>query len=320
MTSAMLSRPRAWLVVVAPLTWIGCGGGGPSDDTGVTSAAVTNPNDQAAFDYFRAKGLTAVQAAGIVGNLDQESNVEPTAVESGGPGRGIAQWSVGGRWDTEADDNAEWFATTEGLSVDSLELQLDFIWYELTTFPSYGLASLQAATTISAATIAFEDDFEVCGECEQSQRIAYAQTVYDAFASDPVTTTGSGSGSGSSATESCTVSTTGETGTCIDTSECASQGGVSSPDYCPGAANIQCCTTAPASSGGTTPPPPATGSGSGSGGTLTAGGCYSATLDKNVPANACVQSSSNDEWYQCDQGEWTDRWDDPTACNGIYAL
>jgi CHAP domain len=50
-----------------------------------------------------------------------------------------------------------------------------------------------------------------------------------------------GSGTVASA-PSCTVTTTGEQGTCIDTSACASMGGTSTPDYCPGADNIQCCT------------------------------------------------------------------------------
>jgi hypothetical protein len=47
-------------------------------------------------------------------------------------------------------------------------------------------------------------------------------------------------------------------------------------------------------------------------------GCYSDTLGKEMPDNACVQSSSNDDWYQCDDGSWTDRWTDPTACNGVH--
>jgi lysozyme len=40
----------------------------------------------------------------------------------------------------------------------------------------------------------------------------------------------------------CTVTTTGEMGVCIDTSECTSEGGTSTADFCPGPANIQCCT------------------------------------------------------------------------------
>lgn len=47
----------------------------------------------------------------------------------------------------------------------------------------------------------------------------------------------------------CTVDTTGKTGECMDTSACAALGNhESTPGYCPGPSNIQCCTA-------TTPPP-----------------------------------------------------------------
>src|SRR5512140_2011292 len=140
-------------------------------------------NDHAAYSYFVGKGLTNFQAAGIVGNLDQESGSSPTAVQPGGPGRGIAQWSAGGRWDTGTSDNATAYANAHGQSVWSLGLQLDFIWYELTTFSGYGLAKLKATTNVSDATVVFQTDFEGCGTCLQSQRIAYAQSVLHAYGS-----------------------------------------------------------------------------------------------------------------------------------------
>ncbi len=149
------------------------------------STSALNANDQAAFDFFVGKGLPAFQAAGIVGNLDQESNDDPTAVQAGGPGRGIAQWSVGGRWDTDSMDNVLWYAGVEGESSLSLTLQLEFIWYELTTFSGYGLSSLQASTNVTDATIAFETDFEGCGTCDQSNRIMYAEEVLAAYGTFP---------------------------------------------------------------------------------------------------------------------------------------
>jgi hypothetical protein len=212
-----------------------------------TSEAALSSPEVSAYNYFISKGLTPDQAAGIVGNLIQESNVIATAVEyGGGPGRGIAQWSVGGRWDTSSKDNVVWYAGQTGGNAWDLDTQLAFIWSELTEI-GYGYSTLEAATTVSAATIAFEDKYEICGECEQSQRIAYAEEVLaDAGSS------GGGSGSGSS-------------------------GG-----------------------GGAT--------------------CYSGTLGKTMPANACVQSKYDDLWYQCDDGEWVDRYSDPTACSGVYPL
>ena len=71
-----------------------------------TQALQTFPNEKPAFDYFRLKGLTDIQSAGIVGNLDAESGLDPTIHQiGGGPGRGIAQWSAGARWDTTPGDN-----------------------------------------------------------------------------------------------------------------------------------------------------------------------------------------------------------------------
>jgi hypothetical protein len=51
-----------------------------------------------------------------------------------------------------------------------------------------------------------------------------------------------------------------------------------------------------------------------------AAGCYSDTLSMQMDANACVQSASDDSWYQCDDGDWVDRSTDDTPCNGTYAL
>ncbi len=162
-------------------TAFGCSGGEPVGE----SEWGLNTNDKPAFQFFVAKGLTSFQAAGIVGNLDQESNVIPTAVQQGGPGRGIAQWSAGGRWDTSTSDNAQWYASKKGESVWSLQLQLEFIWYELTTFSGYGLSALKKTTNVGDATVVFQTDFEGCGNCQQSTRIAYAKAVLNAYGAIP---------------------------------------------------------------------------------------------------------------------------------------
>lgn len=189
----MLLAPRTAVVVAAALVALSlaaCGqaapGGGAEDERIDESASALTANDKVAFDYFLAKGLTPVQAAGIVGNLDQESNMNPGAVQPGGPGRGIAQWSVGGRWNHDAGDNAVAYAASHGKSVSSLGLQLDFIWFELMTFSGYGLAALKKSTTTSAATLAFMTDFEACGTCLSSQRISYAQAALAAYGKDHV--------------------------------------------------------------------------------------------------------------------------------------
>jgi hypothetical protein len=171
----------------------------PPDPTQLppTSEAALSNSEQTAFNFFVSKGLTDIQSAGIVGNLIQESSVIATSVEfGGGPGRGIAQWSVGGRWDTSHNDNVTTYANQQGTSRWDLSTQLDFIWYELTTFSGYGLAQLKAATTVSTATVAFMAKFEVCGTCNQTGRVNYANQVLAAYGGSGGGGGGSGSGSG----------------------------------------------------------------------------------------------------------------------------
>ena len=110
-------------------------------------------NDQTAFDFFESEGLGAVQAAGIVGNFDAESKDNPAAMQQGCTtcGVGIAQWSRGGRWDTDPNDNVTWYAGTlpGNPSPTTLMPQLEFTWYELSKFSEYGLSALESATDVS---------------------------------------------------------------------------------------------------------------------------------------------------------------------------
>jgi hypothetical protein len=180
MPSLLALQRWSFLAVGLTLSVAGCGDAGPGSEPGEPTERTASDlfaNDVTACNYFVDKGLTNFQAAGIVGNLDQESGVDPSAVQyGGGPGRGIAQWSVGDRWDTSSNDNAVWYAGKTGQNVWSLQLQLDFIWYELTN-KGYGYSALKASTNVTDATTVFQDQFEICGTCVASQRIAYAQAV-----------------------------------------------------------------------------------------------------------------------------------------------
>ncbi len=225
--------------VVLPLLIAGCAADSeePSDSGDQGDELITeSASDKVAFDFFVAKGLTEVQAAGIVGNLDQESSMSPTAVQPGGPGRGIAQWSVGERWNGTAKDNVVWFAAQRGESKYSLDLQLEFIWYELTTI-GYGYDKLRAARTVSAAVKAFQDYYEICGACASSKRLAHANAALAQFGGKSAPATGG----------ACSVA--GVAGTCIATSACAAKTGhVATAGYCPGSDDVQCCTPVDSSS------------------------------------------------------------------------
>jgi hypothetical protein len=145
------------------------------------SEAALGNNAKTAFNFFVSKGLTKIQAAGVVGNLMQESSMRPTAVEfGGGPGRGIAQWSIGGRWNRGTKSMVS-FAAARGVDRWSLQAQLDFMWFELTTVPAFGLADLKSAGTLSRAVTVFQNKYEICGTCAQGKRLTYAQQALTDF-------------------------------------------------------------------------------------------------------------------------------------------
>jgi tail lysozyme len=145
------------------------------------------------FDYFTGQGLTPAQAAGIVGNLQQESGLDPSA--SGGY---LAQW-LGGRL-----AGLERLARARRVPVTSPQLQAEYIWQELNTTESSALVALRKTTTPAAAAAAFSSLFERPGIPMLSRREQYAQDAYDAYAG-----TGASAGSSSSASPAAATSSGG---------------------------------------------------------------------------------------------------------------
>lgn len=138
----------------------------------VAGNLVCSPNAAVAFDFLVGKGLKDFQAAGVIGNLHQESKLDPTVHEiGGGPGIGIAQWGPP-RW-----KNLLAFAEWAGLDPWALDTQLKFLWVELETNPSLGLKALEASRTLEEAVVVFQDKFERCGICATQNRIAFAQSA-----------------------------------------------------------------------------------------------------------------------------------------------
>lgn len=142
------------------------------------AASAAANNNEIAYKYFVKKGLTGQQSAGVIGNLIQESGspINPRADQANGPGKGIAQWSEGGRW-----DDLIAYAKSRRADRYSLELQLDFIWFELSTYSWNGLADLRAARNVPDATTAFMKKFERCGQCELDKRLRYAADIFAAY-------------------------------------------------------------------------------------------------------------------------------------------
>ena len=88
----------------------------------------TSQAAQTALSFFQGKGWSPAQAAGIVGNLQAESALNPQAFNGAGGGRGaagIAQWRGSRQTDFQE------FAGVP-LSQSTYQQQLDFVNYELT--------------------------------------------------------------------------------------------------------------------------------------------------------------------------------------------
>lgn len=110
-------------------------------------------NQRYAYSYLVDRGFAPNAAAGIVGNLIQESGVDPRSNQVGGPGMGIAQWTESERWQSLLQ-----FASQRGVSPYSLDLQLDFMLHEMKQYGIYD--RMQKMNNLESATRLFMNVFE----------------------------------------------------------------------------------------------------------------------------------------------------------------
>jgi hypothetical protein len=151
-------------------------------------------NIQIAYSYFISKGLSPNAAAGIVGNLKAESNVDPKSNQQGGPGMGIAQWSEGGRWDSLLT-----WARARDRDPYDLQTQLDFVWHELTGPYSHVLSQLKNTTNMAHATEVFMKEYEIPADQSPAAvqgRVALADDVRDNNREGTGAADGGGGGNG----------------------------------------------------------------------------------------------------------------------------
>ncbi len=145
-----------------------------------------NSNAEIAYHFLRSQGLTREAAVAVLGNLKQESGIDPNQCQSGGPGRGICQWEEGGRF-----EDLKSFAEIKGKQWNSLEVQLEFMWQEFIGGEATcafilnrdygGLENFKRATDIAWAVEAFEKSFERAGNPMMERRIQYADEFYKQF-------------------------------------------------------------------------------------------------------------------------------------------
>ena len=166
-----------------------------------------NSNEEKIWNYLVGKGLSKAGVAGLMGNLYAESALNPqnlqnsyesklgytdssytAAVDSGSynnfvrdsAGYGLAQWTYWSR-----KQNMLEFARAAGKSIGDLEMQLDFLFKELSEGYKSVLAVLKAATTVKAASDSVLLNFERPADqsdAVKAKRAGYGQTYYDKYA------------------------------------------------------------------------------------------------------------------------------------------
>lgn len=181
-------------------------------DPGVTAFSAIQGSDNAekifkfltttSFTGMGNKPFTSIQAAGVLGNFQQESGMNPASIEGGaldaalGDGHGLAQWSYntnGGKrtgpgrrgvlMDLAASKSLEW---------SDINLQLIMITNELNA--SYGKSLLDAGfgnvTTPKDASYIFQKIYEGAGTPNQAVRDSAAEAFFQKYKDlAPATTT-----------------------------------------------------------------------------------------------------------------------------------
>lgn len=155
-------------------------------------------NTEKILNFFMRKGLTLAQASGIVGNMMQESGLNPAIIQGGriadnnyvlqsGVGFGLIQWTSKGR-----QINFMKFMKSLGVGVTDLSGQLEFTWKEMNESYPHTLRALKSARNPVDAAIAVHGPpypgFEASGDSPEKVRAVRggnAQKVHDRYADAP---------------------------------------------------------------------------------------------------------------------------------------
>lgn len=126
------------------------------------------------INFLMGKGLSLEQSVGITANLQQESSLNPNAKGDNGTSFGIAQWHK------ERGQYMMRWTESEGYTSNSLEGQLEFLWYELSTDYKNVLDELKNTNTPEEAAEVFVRKYEKPGniEGEVNKRSSIAGSLF----------------------------------------------------------------------------------------------------------------------------------------------
>ena len=165
----------------------GDGSGGNDGDVPPELTTEKEKNAWAVWQFLKSKGYSEQAAAGILGNMDQESGIMPDIDEGGGgPGYGLVQWTspIAGE---SGRAYVQRLLGQAGISGDYRNITtqlklLDWHMHNGQYIPSaaypYSVAQFKALTDIGTATMAFEANFERPA-VTHPERIPLAQYWYN---------------------------------------------------------------------------------------------------------------------------------------------
>ena len=124
-------------------------------------------------------GFTASAAAGVVGNLVQESGLRTDAIGDNGTSGGLAQWH------NERLDALKRFAAARGKKWTDLDTQIEFLAEEMRTSYADTYAKMQSAELPEIAGQIMTDEYEIPdpASANYAQRQATARAAYEAMQS-----------------------------------------------------------------------------------------------------------------------------------------
>lgn len=122
-------------------------------------------NENVAWAFFLGQGFSKIQTAGIMGNLMQEHHFNTSDVAGG---LGIVQWT-GGRRTNLINEYPD--------SYTNIYSQLNYLMEELNGGYSGVRDAIMATNNLETAVQIFQDQFERCGVCMESNRVSFAQTI-----------------------------------------------------------------------------------------------------------------------------------------------
>lgn len=166
-------------------------GPGAEDEPTGSPSLVGNSNAEKVFRYLVDKeGFTPEAAAGVIGNLMQESGVNPKSRQlGGGPGRGIMQWTESERW---ASLSA--WASNSGKDPWALETQVEWMIKEMKSYGTYN--RIKGVSSYKKAVEIFEREMERAGVPNYPRRYQFAADALASFSGGA-----GGSGAGGSYTD-----------------------------------------------------------------------------------------------------------------------